>query len=121
MNWGRTILYGAFIWVLIFFEVSILMFGFELQGLNYYAAHYVLLAIIIALIGSMYFNKRGTKKSAKEGLKAGLVFLAVELVLDAIITVPLFIHSYLFFLDPMMFIGYLEGIFVMVVLGALRN
>jgi len=59
MNWKRAVSCGALLWVLIFFEVSILMFGFKFDSTNsyYYLAHYPLAVILIAIASLIYFRK----------------------------------------------------------------
>ena len=121
MNLWRAILYGALSWVLIFFEVSILMFGLNLTGVTYYTIHYILAAIIIAVTATLYFSKKGTKAGLLSGLKVGIIFVAAGIILDVIITVPLFTHTYTFFLDPLLILGFLEGIAVVMVIGALKK
>jgi len=112
----RAILCGALLWILIFFEVSILMFGFKLEyGFNYYFIHYILLAILTIIVALIYFDN--SPKGLLEGFKVSLVFLITGLALDSIITVPLFVHNYAFFLDKFLLIAYLEGIIIISLLG----
>jgi len=112
MKYSKAILLGTLNWVLIFFEVSILMFGFQLQSgqFYYYLFHFPLLAAITLLSALLYFRK--TRPSAGAGALLGIIFILTGLVLDAAITIPLFIKSYAFFLDPALWAGYLEGIVV---------
>ena len=59
MNLKRVILFGALLWILIFFEVSILMFGFNLkEGLSFYVIHYIMLIILTAMVSMFYFKKQ---------------------------------------------------------------
>jgi len=121
MNYKRAILCGALLWVLIFFEVSALMFGFKLQGLNYYLVHFLLLAILTLVCAFIYFNGKKVGSGFLNGLLTGLVFLVVGIVLDAVLTIPLFVQSYTFFLDPYLWIGYIEGVILVGVMGSLKN
>ena len=118
MNLKRAILFGCLLWILIFFEVSILMFGLKLKvGLNYYLVHYFLAIVLTALVAMFYFKKQ--KASAVEGLKAGVMFLVVGAILDAVITVPLFVKTYSFYTDIYLWIGFILGILTTVTFGAL--
>lgn len=123
MNLKRAIAFGALSWVLIFFEVSILMFGLQLEtGIAYYIIHYILAAVLIALTAALYFKgKKVNKRGFGEGAIVGIIFVITGIVLDAIITVPLFIRDYGFFFDPMMLISYLETIIIAGVVGAVKN
>ena len=120
MKLTRAIISGIILWVLIFFEVSILMFGFKLTaGQMYYTIHYVLLLILTFIVAYFYFHKR--KGTLTEGLLAGIVMMITGIILDAAITVPLFVKTYSFFADPMLWIGLAEGVIVMGIAGAIKK
>jgi len=115
MKFGRALAVGILIWVLIFVEWSILIFlpvvkdSLTMQ----YIIHYIVL-IVWALIGAHLYYK---SKDKINGFVLGFVFLIIGIILDAIITMPLFIipqgRGYAdFFLDFMMWIGYIELIIV---------
>jgi hypothetical protein len=119
MNLKRAILLGIALWVIIFFEVSILMFGFGLTGgVVYYTVHYILAAVFLAIASMVYFKKAG---SIKEGLFLGLIFIVVGAILDAAITVPLFVKDYSKFFNGVMLAGYLETLVVPVLVGILKG
>lgn len=122
MKFKRAILFGILLWVLIFFEVSLLMFGFGLDGTqtSYYIWHYILLAFISIIVAMLYFRKK-VNKGFGEGLKVGVVFTIVGLILDAVITVPLFVKEYSFFLDSFLWIGLIEGIVLTGIVGAIKK
>ena len=119
MNLKRAIFTGALSWVLVFFEVSVLMFGFNIINTDTSIAHYILFAIAILIPVLIYFNK--AKAGALEGLYLCLIYFAVSLVLDAIITVPLFIKDYSFLLNPYHLIGFAESLIVAVSVGAIKK
>lgn len=120
MNIKRALIIGIVLWIVIFFEVSVLMFGFGLStGLVYYIIHYILLAIFLAGAALIYFKKR--KGSAKEGFLAGLTFLIVGTILDLIITVPLFVKDYSALFNIYLLIGYVEGLIATTLVGALKK
>ena len=50
-----------------------------------------------------------------------MIFVVVELILNSIITIPLFIKSYSFFLDPYLRIGFLEGLAVTIIISAIKK
>lgn len=113
MNITRAVLAGAIVWVLIFFEVSILMFGLNLTaGAMYYSIHYILSIFFVTLAAWFYFKDQKTKLVVKEGFMLGIVMIITGVVLDAVITVPLFIKTYSFFLNPGLFAGYVLALVV---------
>jgi hypothetical protein len=121
MNLKRAVLFGALVWIIIFFEVSILMFGFKLVSPMYNYMHYILVIFILGFCGMFYFNKKGMKSGFWEGIFAGIVFAIAGIILDAIITVPLFVKSYSFFADPYLWVGIVEGIVIVGIVGALKK
>lgn len=121
MNFKRALLSGALLWVLIFFEVSILMFGFKLTGNSYYITHYILLIFLTTIATLVYFRGKKAKAGLKEGALLGLTFVIVGIILDAVITIPLFIKDYSFFLDIKLILSYLEGIIITSIIGYIRK
>ncbi|MDP3881738.1 MAG: hypothetical protein Q8Q31_02570 [Nanoarchaeota archaeon] len=123
MNWKKGTYFGALLWILIFFEVSILMFGFNLDGedLFYSILHYISVAIFATFVSLLYFKSGRIKRDVREGLMLGIYFAIIGIVLDAIITVPLFIKDYSFFLDAGLLIGYLETVVFAGIVGHFRN
>ena len=84
----RGILIGVLLWVIIFVECSIIIFTPGLKDLGnwQYLIHYLVL-IPIVIFGVNYYYKC---KDKVNGFLLGLVMLISGLILDAIITVPLF-------------------------------
>lgn len=121
MKIQKAILFGIIAWVLIFFEVSILMFGLKLesQSLNYYLTHLPLLAIIVIICSLLYFKK--AKVDTWEGLKLGITFVIVGIVLDSIITIPLFVKDYSFLYRIDIIIGYITGLIITTIIGSIRK
>lgn len=106
----RAIGFGALLWVLIFFEVSVLMFGFGFSSPNpvYYTLHFIFASLLVIVVCLLYFNTKRVKKGFLQGLLVGLVFLIVGIILDSIITIPLFMnfdYSFLIRID----IGLMEA------------
>lgn len=121
MKIWKTILFGAILWVLIFFEVSTLMFGFGLEsGLFYYIIHYILAIILAGIVALIYFKKE--KADFGKGILVGIVFAITGIILDLIITVPLFVKDYgLMFGDLGLWVGVILGILTVGVVGAIKN
>jgi len=124
MNIKRAILCGALFWVLVFFEVSILMFGFKLEKSNlaFLIAHYVLMILIILIVSLVYFKTKTRKIKALDGILFGISILVVATILDILITVPLWIpqgYSFFFF-DWTLWLGYLE-VLILSILFALAK
>ncbi|MDD5651105.1 MAG: hypothetical protein PHF86_11930 [Candidatus Nanoarchaeia archaeon] len=117
----KTILFGALLWGLIFFEVSILMFGFGLKtGLTYYIIHYLLSIILIGITTIIYIGKE--KLNFKKGILVGIIFAITGVILDSVITVPLFVKNYnLMFGNLMMWVGILFGILTVGIVSAIKN
>ena len=107
---------------MIFFEVSVLMFGFGVQNINSNILHYALLLVLILISTWVYFRGRKVKKGLGEGFFLGLSYVVVGVILDSIITVPLFVKNYVsFFVSWGMLIGFIETILVTIIVGALKK
>ena len=119
----RAILLGALLWVLIFFEVSILMFGFGLEdGIAYYLIHYIILIGFVVLVNLIYFRCEKVNGGLKEGLLLGIILVITGVVLDAVITVPLWIEeSYAFFNNVYLWFGLIEIVVISAVVGILKR
>jgi hypothetical protein len=116
MNALRALLVGALLWAVIFIEWSILLFAPVVKdmGDRQNFVHYVLL-IPIVLFGAWLFYKNGNKTN---GFLAGVLMLIAGIVLDALITVPLFagpqngVTHVEFFTSGWMLIGFVELILI---------
>jgi hypothetical protein len=123
MNIKRGILIGALFWGIVFFEVSILMFGFKLDSSQtlYYLIHYLFIILLTIFAASLYYKHKKTKASAINGLWLGLILILTGILLDSIITIPLFVKDYSFLISLGMFGSYLLVILTVVVYSVLRN
>jgi hypothetical protein len=119
MNLKRAIWTGALSWVLVFFEVSILMFGFGVENTDTNIVHYILFAIAIAIPAIIYFQK--AKASVKSALYLFAVYFIVSLILDAVITIPLFVKDYAFLLNPYHLIGLAESLIVILIIAVVKK
>ncbi len=107
----RAIKFGALLWGFIFVEWSIIMFAPVLKDLGQwqFVLHYLVLIPLVMICAKWYYQK----KDKTNGFLLGVVFLLTGIVLDAIITVPLFIGGdYSFFTSWLMLVGYAELILV---------
>lgn len=91
MNIGKAIGFGALLWAFIFVWTSILMFAFGIASAEPLTVipliiHLVLLIVISALLGKAYY-KDGDNVN---GFALGILWIIVVVVLDLIISVPLF-------------------------------
>ncbi len=70
------------------------MFGLkiEIPSMAYYLINLPVFAILVAIPSYFYFSKE--KAGTKNGFLLGLIFLLVGVVLDAVITIPLFVKDY---------------------------
>ncbi len=116
----RAITIGIIVWIAIFFEVSILMFGLNLSnGPLYYLIHYVFSGLLVAVCAALYFRK--VRSGLIEGILLGLVLLATGIFLDAVITVPIFVKNWYYFIDSKLILGYIEGFLVAVLIGLIKK
>lgn len=93
-----AILIGIALWVLIFFEVCILMFGLKIsKGAEYYTILFIVMAIFLIAASWTYFTFQ--EPSLKEGIKAGIVFIITGIILDLILTIPLYTKNYSFLIS----------------------
>jgi uncharacterized membrane protein YbhN (UPF0104 family) len=73
------------------------------------------MAILTIIVAFIYFNK--VIPSALEGFKASIIMLITGIILDCIITIPLFVHDWNFFFDKFLLFGYLENILLIIFMG----
>jgi len=122
MNLKRVAWTGALLWALIFFEVSILMFGFKLEEVTLNVIHYILLAVLISFTALIYFKDKKIKRNLKEGITLGAMYVAIGLILDTLITVPLFVKAYSrFFVNSPLLIGLAETLLITSITGMLKK
>ena len=121
MDVKRAIWTGAISWVLVFFEVSILMFGFKINNTDTSVVHYMLFPIAILIPALIYFKKPSIKAGADQGLYLCLFFFATSLLLDSIITIPLFVKDYSFLLNPYHLIGFTESVIITMFIGMIKK
>jgi riboflavin transporter FmnP len=120
----RAIGIGAILWVLIFFEVSFLMFGLGLNTGNtiYYALHFIFASLFTIVLSLWYFHTKKVKKGFLQGLLVGIIFVITGIILDSVITIPLFMkfdYSFLIRFD----IGLMElwGIILCGLVGMIKK
>lgn len=112
-NLQLATLWGILLWMLIFAFVSIFMF--TLPSLNTNLLLLLINPVLILLCGFMYF--REVEGSVREGLILGLFWIMISIVLDAAITVPLFVKSYQFFFQWPLWVGNAEVLIFAVIAG----
>ena len=112
-------LWAVILWVLIFAEVTIVMFMPALAGLliEQKLIHLLLLPIMTALCAAMFFNGSKVKPTLGYGLYIGIYFLAVGTVLDLLITVPLFTGFWELYTQWSLWLGFAEGLVACSVVG----
>ncbi len=114
-NYKSATLYGILLWILIFVEVTLLMFTPGLSQIVQKLIHLVILIPLVWLCAKLYFNK--AKASLKEGFLLGIYFLLIGTILDLLITLPLFVKSWSFYAQWSLWLGFLEGIIVCSLVG----
>lgn len=118
----RALSIGVLVWVLIFIEISITMIGLKLSETAVWVAHYFVLIPIAILCSWLYYKN----KDSINGFVLGIVFLIVGIVLDMIVTVPLFIIPQgggygTYFSNMFMLSGFLELIVLVGIYDLLRR
>ena len=95
------ITYGILWWIIIFVEVSILGFipffatmennqiMFNTKG---YIIHFIFIALLALGLARTYY--KNNRSGWRQGVALALVITAVSFLLDAIVTVPLFVKDY---------------------------
>lgn len=119
MNFKRALGYAVLLWFIIFVVISIVMFlpWFKDSQLRIMAAWWALEIPIVLLWAKAYFKVE--TPTWKKGLYLGVAALIVSVVLDVIITVPLFVKSYAaYFGSWMLYVGYLELLILTALAGA---
>ena len=109
MNYKRALGFGILLWVFVFVIISILIFMpfFKDSSMRVNIAWWVIQIPLVLLMAKWYFKQK--QPSLKEGFYLGLIALVIGAILDAVITVPLFIKSYSgFFGNWEMYVGYAE-------------
>lgn len=110
-NLKSILSYGALLWILIFMEVSIVMFIPGLSKLTQNILHLIILPLLALFCFIKHFKT--TPASLRDGLLVGVYFLIVGTILDLIITIPLFVKDYsLFYTSWWLWVGYLEVLII---------
>jgi hypothetical protein len=127
MRFKRAISVGILFWMLIFVEISITMIGLKLSNSLSHIVHYVLLIPIALLCTWLYYmNHKSKIKDRTNGLLLGLFFVIIGIILDIIITVPIFIMpqggTYAsYFSGIYLIVGFIETILIVGIYNAMRN
>ena len=117
-NWLRATWLGVLLWVLIFIELSILIFlpWFKENTMAVKIVHLPILAIFTIFLACRYFKV--VMPTAKEGFIFGVWILIIANVLDLVLTIPLFIKSYSgFYSDIWLWVGFLVVILFATMVG----
>ncbi len=116
-----AVLYGILLWLLIFVEVSIVMFmpALKDQQLTQSIIHLIILPILVLIVSYLYFKNK--EASLINGLVLGVIFLVVGTILDLAITIPLFVKNYNFFMQWSLWVGFLEVIIFSSLMGWIKK
>lgn len=104
-NWKKATILGILLWILIFVLFTIIMFIPVVGNYTSYLA-IIIGPLIVLLCGYYYFT--AVPGGAVDGLVIGIYWLILGSILDAVITIPLFVKiSYAaYFLSWTMLLGY---------------
>ena len=114
VNWLLATSTGLLNWILIFVVLSIVMFIPTVGNYTNYLS-FVFVPILAAICAFLYFRR--TDGTILHGVILGVYYLIIGLILDLIVTIPLFVKSYSFFSDWTLWVGYAETIFACVILA----
>lgn len=118
----RAIGLGALFWLLIFIEISITMIGLKFSNSLTYIIHYILMVPLALFCAWLYYKS----KDKVNGFLLGLCMVLVGIILDCIITVPLFImpaggNYAVYFSEFYLIAGLLEGVFLVGIYDLIRK
>jgi len=116
MNKIAAILIGIFLWGLTLLEIIILKLGLKLQKTaEYYVAYFIVLAIFLIAASWTYFTFQ--EPSLSSGLKAGIILIIIGIILDLIITIPMYTHNYYFIISNWKLASYLLILIIPAIAG----
>jgi len=125
MKFLRALGIGILFWIIIFIEISITMIGLGLNDLTTYIIHYIVIIPIAFFCAWLYY--KGERESKRtNGFLVGLLFVVVGIILDLIITVPLFIipaggNYSTYFSGIYLIAGLIEGIVLVGIWDVWKN
>jgi hypothetical protein len=113
---------GALLWIVIFVEISITMIGLKFSNLVSYIIHYIVLIPIALLCATFYYKS----KDKINGFLLGFFVVLIGVILDCLITVPLFVMpaggNYMtYFSQLYLIIGLIEGIVLFGIYDLMRK
>lgn len=120
----RAMIFAILLWVLIFFEILILKFGFKINetSLVYYYIHIPLLILFTLMCSLSYFWGREINRGFLQGLFLAIVFIVVLFLLDLIITATVFLNrDYSFLIRTDILIGELIIFVFTVIVGIFKK
>lgn len=119
MNFKRALTMGILIWVFAFVIISIVMFlpWFKDGNFRVMVTWWVIQIPLVLLLAKWYFKQR--RPNLKEGFLTGVIALLTGVILDSIITIPLFIGADYakFFGNWTLYIGYVEFLLLTTLAG----
>lgn len=129
MKFKQPVLFGILFWLIIFVEVSIIGFSPDLSAMGPFGfefnqtgqvIHFIAIVLIAAILARLYYKKENPPLI--EALQVALIILATGIILDVVITVPLFIKNYaVFFGDVNLWIGFVLGVLFFSVSGSYKS
>jgi len=120
MKFGNATTVGILLWIMIFVEISILMFIPGLNSIMQIILCFLILPFLVLICCTMYFKMN--KGGWKEGFLLGVWFLIIGEILDALITIPLFVKSYAaFYMQWNLWVGFIEMIVFTTIFGSLKK
>jgi len=119
----RAIVFGIFLWLLIFVEVSSLIyaFGIEYPSDLYFITHFAFLILFTLVCGLGYFWVPKIRAGFVHGLLLGVIFIIVMVLLDIFITVIFFVKDFGFLTQGDIILGEIVVLVLCGGVGAARR
>lgn len=119
----RAILLGVVLWLGIFFEASLLMTILNSNNSQiYYCLHFLFASLFVIVLSLFYFYPRKVGKGFLNGILVGLVFFVISVILDSIVTIPLFLNmDYGFLIRTDILLMELWGIILCGIVGLIKK
>lgn len=112
-------MWGAILWALIFIEVSIWMFIPGLTVMLQKVLHYITLPFITILCAHFYFKH--DVPTIRKGMVLGFYFIIIGVLLELIITIPLFVKDFAYFMDWTLYFGFAIILATVIIYGKLKR
>jgi hypothetical protein len=119
----RAIIFGIFLWLLVFLTISALKFSFGIKFPEdiYYLVYFIFFIMFTLMCFLGYFFTRRTKGGFLQGVSVALTFLVLFIVLHLIIIVPFITENINFIWRIDTLISYIVVLVIGILVGLSRR